>query len=131
MAIGFLSSKWKITRRGPDILKRANVEEISDDLTVDAADSGKILLVTVTGKTITLPAISGFIGMSFTVMSAAKGITLAISPNSGDKIIGLDFTAADDKDALCTSEKGDYIKLIGEGTHGWYIAEAVGTWTRE
>jgi len=129
MAIAFIKSKWNMTRTGPEIDKRMNVEEIDDDATVDTLDSGKILLVTATGKTITLPATA--VGLTVTVMSAQDGISLAVSPNSSDKIIGLDFTAADDTDALCTSNKGDYIKVFGDGSLGWYIMEAVGTWTRE
>lgn len=129
MAIGFLNFKWAMTRKGPEVAKRANVEELSADTTLDAADSGKILLITATGKTITLPATA--VGLCYTIMSAKDGIALAVSPNSADKILGLDLTGADNKDKLCTSRKGDYIKIIADGSLGWYVMEAVGTWTEE
>ncbi len=68
--------------------------------------------------------------------SATSSNALKISPNSADKIVGggtLGLTGGtDDKDWILASPvKYDYIKLIGNGTTGWNVMEASGTWSVE
>lgn len=126
MAISFPAMDLHITREGPKLGLRQNIELIADDLTVDAADSGKILMLTATGKTITLPATA--VGIVVTVMAASDGITLTISPNASDKILGLDFAGTDNVDIACAANKGDYITLLGDGSLGWYVVGASGSW---
>ena len=70
--------------------------------------------------TITLPAAgAGTAGVTHIVRVGADGITVTISPNSGDKIVGGGLTAADDKDIIFTSQpKGSYVVLqvVNEAT---------------
>lgn len=111
-------------------------ETVSDNKTLDAGDSGVVQVVTVDAKTITLPATA--IGLSYTIRNggANGAVAVTISPNSNDMIVGNGFTGANDKDVVntkATAKKGDYIKLIGDGTTGvgWNVVEVVGTWARE
>jgi hypothetical protein len=104
--------------------------------TATAADSGLVLNFTASA-TLTLPAAAA--GTSSVVVIArvgAPGITLAVSPNSGDKIVGNGFTAADDKDLIFTNQPaGSYVVLqcVNEATtdSAWVVERIVGTATRE
>lgn len=119
-----------------------NYEAVSTAKTLDAGDSGVVQLVTASA-TITLPAVgAGVSGLTYIIMNGGEGatdgaVTVTISPNSGDKIVGGGFTAADDKDIVNTLGRGgvDYVKLVAvnEATtdSAWAVAEIGGTWTRE
>lgn len=109
-----------------------NVETVSADKTLDAGDSGVTQLVTADAKVITLPAT--VLGLSYTIVNGSLGygdILVTISPNAADKIIGAGSTGTDNKDLLntkATACPGDYVKLVGDGSLGWYVAEIAGTW---
>lgn len=111
-------------------------EAVTGNKTLDAGDSGVVQNVTATA-TVTLPAIAaGTSNVTAIVRVGAEGITVTVSPNSADKIVGNGFTAADDKDAIATSQPaGSYIVLKGtnEATtdSAWTVERVLGTWTRE
>jgi hypothetical protein len=80
--------------------------------------------------TLTLPAT--VVGYVFIVRVGKEGLTVNVSPNAADKIAGNGFTAADDKDAIFTTQPaGSFIVLIGDGVNGWFFHRVHGTVTRE
>lgn len=111
-------------------------EAVTGNKTLDAGDSGVVQNVTAS-CTVTLPAAAaGTAGVTYPIRVGAEGITVTVSPNSADKIVGNGFTAADDKDAIATSQPaGSYLvlKAVNEATtDSAYVVERVlGTWTRE
>jgi hypothetical protein len=109
------------------------VELVTTTKTLDAGDSGVIQRVTAT-TTITLPATA--IGLCYIIENGGEDgtVTVTVSPNASDMIVGNGFTGADNKDAINTlGNKGDRLMLIGDGTTavGWNCASVRGTWTRE
>lgn len=104
--------------------------------TATAADSGLALNFTATA-TLTLPAVAaGTSNVTVIVRVGKAGITLTVSPNSADKIVGNGFTAADDKDLIFTNQPaGSYVVLqaTNEATtdSAWVVQRIVGTATRE
>ena len=109
-------------------------EIVTANKTLDAADSGKLLYIAADALVMTLPAT--VVGLCYTFINAGEdgANIITIAPNASDQIIGIDLTAADDKDVInikATAKKGDYIKLMGNGTTGWLVLEAGGSWARE
>lgn len=109
----------------------AQFEAVTADKTLDEGDSGVVQNVTVTGKVITLPAT--VVGTTYIVRVGAEGITVNVSPNASDKIMGNGFTSADNKDLIFTSQPaGSYVVLVGDGVNGWFVQKVVGgTATKE
>lgn len=111
-------------------------EAVTGAKTLDAGDSGVAQNVTATA-TVTLPAIAaGVSGMAAIIRVGKAGITLTISPNSADKIVGNGFTAADDKDMIFTNQPvGSYVVLVPNNeatTDGaWMVQRILGEATRE
>lgn len=108
----------------------------SADYTLTTEDSGAVVVVTGVDKVMTLPATA--LGLKYTFVLAAAGLSagtgLSISPAAADKIMGNGFTSADNKDAIlagATDREGDVLTIVGDGADGWYITEAIGTWSRE
>lgn len=122
-----------------------NYENIDTSKTLTLADNGVVQNVIADAITITLPATTA--GACFIIRNAGapksgapagtgddNSVLVTVSPNASDKIQGLGFSAADDKDALntkATARVGDYIKLVGDGTDGWNVLDARGIWTRQ
>lgn len=106
------------------------------DYTATAADSGLVLNFTATA-TLTLPAVAaGTSNVTIIVRVGADNKTITVSPNSADKIVGNDFTAADDKDLIFTSQPvGSYVvlKATNEATtdSAWVVERIFGTATRQ
>lgn len=108
----------------------------SANYTVTAADSGLVINVTAT-CTITLPAVAAGTSSVKPIIRVGKyGITVTVSPNSADKIVGNGFTAADDKDLIFTNQPaGSFVELlaVNEATtdSAWTVQRIRGTATRE
>lgn len=122
--------------------KKRVIEEISDNITLDADDSGKVFLVGTNAKVITLPATAEGLIYTFINSGADGNNDITLSPNANDAIYGTipNSTAdsvsggADDKDFVNTkntANKGDRITIVGDGDGGWYIASGVGIWASE
>jgi len=123
-------------------LTKRGSTDVTGDKTLAATDCGVIQNLT-SSATITLPSTAA--GLSFTIRNggdnaantpagavADGSVTVTISPNASDKIMGNGFTAADNKDIVNTLGKvGDYVTLVADGVDGWYVQEIAGTWTRE
>jgi hypothetical protein len=112
----------------------ADMETISADKTLDEEDVGKVFKVDTDGKTITLPAT--VVGYTYTIVNWMDDGTgaVTISPNASDKIMGIDVSSSDNKDLIntkSTAQKGDKVTLFGDGSLGWYVMNATGTWERE
>ena len=104
-------------------------EAVTGNKTFDEGDSGVVQNVTATA-TVTLP--STVVGTSYIVRVGAEEITVSVSPAAADKIMGNGFTSADNKDLVFTSQPvGSYVRLVGDGVNGWFVAEIAGTATRE
>lgn len=104
-------------------------EDVTTTKTFDEGDGGVVQNVTAT-TTVTLPATVA--GTTYAVRVGAAGITVTVSPNASDKIMGNGFTSADDKDAIATSQPvGSVLILVGDGTNGWQVSRVHGTWTRQ
>lgn len=114
----------------------AEAEAVTGNKTLDGGDSGVVQNVTAS-CTITLPAAAaGVSGVTYIVRVGEPDITVTVSPNAGDKIVGNGFTAADDKDAIATSQPvGSYIVLtaVNEATtdSAYAVQRVLGTWTRQ
>lgn len=120
-----------------------NYENIDTSKTLTLADCGVVQNVIADAKTITLPATTA--GAAFYVRNGGvpksgapagtgddASVLVTIAPNASDKIQGLAFSAADNtsvKNTKATAKVGDFIKLVGDGTDGWLVAEARGIWT--
>ena len=109
-------------------------EAVSDDLTLDIQDVGKLLLVDVDAKAITLPAVAA--GLKYAIMNAlGDGQTIiTISPNANDKIMGADLAGVDNKDRIntkATAKAGDHIVLEYGSADGWLVTRERGTWAAE
>jgi hypothetical protein len=115
------------------------VETVTASQTLSYNDSGKVLLVGTDALTVTLPATKAGIRYTFINSGADEANIITISPNASDKIIGSIANAA--ADSVCsasddgdlvntkgTSNKGDRVTLVGDGSDGWYIVEGVGIW---
>lgn len=124
-----------------------NYENIDTSKTLAVADNGVVQNIIADGLTITLPA-TGAAGLYyFTIRNGGApksgapagtgddaSVLVTVSPNSSDKISGLGFTAADDKDALntkATARVGDYITLLSDGVDGWTVVASRGIWARQ
>ena len=111
-------------------------EEVTGNKTLDGGDSGVAQNVTAT-CTVTLPAAAaGTSGVTYPIRVGAENITVTISPNSADKIVGNGFTAADDKDMIFTNQPvGSYVVLqaVNEATtdSAYVVQRILGTATRQ
>jgi len=108
---------------------------VSEDVTastktLDAGDNGVVQNVLAT-STITLPATA--VGATFIVRVGADKVTVAISPNSADNIVGNGRdTGVDNKDLLFTNQPaGSYVVLLGNGAGGYNVQRINGTATFE
>lgn len=106
----------------------------SDNYTVLATDSGKIIDVDTDAKTITLP--STVLGLTVTIRNAGAdgAVAVTVSPAAADKIVGNGEAGVDNKDIIntkATAKNGDYVTLVGDGVDGWYIQAIKGTWAAE
>ena len=111
----------------------SNAVTVTGDITAAAANFGHPNVVTA-DATITLPATAA--GTGVWLVCGADGVRVTVSPNASDKFL-IDVAGAagtDNKDiilAAATSKKGDYVKLLGDGSGGWNILELAGTWVDE
>lgn len=107
-----------------------NSVDVTEAKTLAEADGGVTQNVKATA-TITLPATSA--GRVFHIRNGAdRAVTITVSPNSDDKIMGAGFTSANNKDIINTLGSGnDEVVLVGDGVDGWNIFSIHGVWTRE
>lgn len=120
---------------GREPITPTTVRAITASATLTAADDGAVIIAdSTTSVVMTLPATAKGLKFTLIVGQLTTSGGHAFSPAAADKIMGNGFTAADDKDAICsaaTDRVGDAITLVGDGVDGWYITSVTGTWARE
>ena len=113
----------------------SNVKIITASTTATTSQNGTTFIAdSTTTCVVTLPATVAGLKYRLIVGQVTSANGHAFSPAAADKIIGNGFTAADDKDAICsaaTDVEGDFLELTGDGSLGWYITGIKGTWARE
>lgn len=105
-------------------------EDVTGAKTLDAGDCGVVQNVTASA-TVTLPATAAL--RNFMVRVGAPGITVNVSPNASDYIIGNGSTATtDNKDLIFTDQPvGSYVQLSADGTNGYVVTRINGVATFE
>ena len=101
------------------------VEYHGSSFTLDnAADVGSTHIIT-DDATVTLPATSAGLSYTLVAYSGEDGVEITVSPNASDKFLGgcgKAAAGADNKDLIFSNGKdGDCVKLLADGTNGWYI----------
>ena len=134
-----IDSSGNITAQ--NILGKSSVTVVSDNLTLTAADSGKIFLVDTDAKIITLPSTAAGLIYHFINIGADGAVLLSVSPAAADGIQGTTsastnvvLSGTDNKDLLntkATAQLGDTATIIGDGTAGWYLLNSTGIWASE
>lgn len=112
-------------------------ETKTSNFTVDSQDCGKIMKSATDSLIWQLPATSKGHVYTFVNTGTAGACAMNVHPHSNDKIVGITFadTDSDDdhltlKNTGATGKPGDMIKIIGDGSIGWYITQSAGTWAR-
>jgi len=109
-------------------------ETVSDNLTLDIEDNGKVLFVDTDAKVITLPAVATPVNCKIVNIGAYGAVLVAVSPNAADMIHGPNLPGTDNKDLLntkATAKRGDYVVLATGDANGWVVAELRGVWAKE
>ena len=117
-----------------DIIIGKAYELKTDNYTVDAQDTGKVLCLATDDKTFTLPATAAGLEVILVNLATDAGALMSVSPNAADKIMGPDVAGTDDKDyrnTKATQVRWDYLHLIGDGSTGWYVKSQRGIWAQE
>lgn len=134
----FVSSGYGIVEYNAGVLKDPHegftAETVSDNLTLDAQDVGKVLCVDTDAKAITLPAVEGLAKVRVLNVGAFGNVAVTVSPNANDMVESVNAAGADNKDIIntkATACRGDFIDLEYGDAHGWGVTRMVGTWAKE
>lgn len=110
---------------------------VTGNTTLTAEDSGKIFLVTA-DSTFTLPATAAGLKYTFINGGATTTVEIVLSPAAADGIYGTTnastnvvFSGTDDadiKNTKATTQKGDNITIVADGTNGWFVVGCHGIW---
>lgn len=111
-----------------------NSVDVSSNTSLTLTAHSGILVNVTASCTITLPAT--VIGQRFCIRIGAEGITVNISPDANDLIVGAGAAnagaGADNKDVIFTEQPaGSYIELEAITTTGFTIVRSLGTFTFE
>jgi hypothetical protein len=109
-------------------------EAITVDKTLDIEDNGKLFVVTVDAKIITMPAVATPVNCVIMNGGAFGAVAVNISPDAADKIQGPDLPGTNDKDLIntkATARRGDFVKLVTGDANGPIVSELRGTWATE
>lgn len=109
-------------------------EAITVDKTLDIEDNGKLFVVTVDAKIITLPAVATPVNCVVMNGGAFGAVAVNISPAAADKIQGPDLPGTDNKDLIntkATARRGDFVRLATGDANGPLAIELRGTWATE
>lgn len=137
----------KITDKNGNVgdIQQKPVQVLTDNITLTANDSGKVLLIGTDAKSITLPPTKE--GLIFMVVNsgAAGNNIVKVSPVATDGITGtvtlassvVTFDGTLNKavqNTKATALPGDSITLVGTGIAGamaWIITSSTGIWAKE
>jgi hypothetical protein len=121
------------------------VQDLTEDITLTANDSGKVILVGTDGRNIILPPTKE--GLTFTVVNSgtAGNNIVKLSPIATDGISGTVTLASSVlvmdgtinkavQNTKATSNTGDVLTVVGTGqtgTKAWIITSSTGIWARQ
>ena len=121
--------------------KGGNLELVTANVTLTAADHGKTFLCATDGVVFTLPATASGLKFTFINTGADGAVGISISPAAADAIHGTTnastnvvLSGTDDKDAINTkgtATTGDNMTILGDGSVGWYVVGCHGIWASE
>jgi len=126
------STLAKVTYSDRLIHANAITSAMTGTATLDEEDCGKIMTSAVDSQVVTLPAT--VIGLNYTIMNVTDGLKMTIQPNTADQIYMPDILTDSDNgivNTAATSKDGDLIKLVADGSVGWYVTELHGIWAAE
>jgi len=119
-------------------------EDVTEAKTLAIQHQGVVQNVITDGLTLTLPAT--VVGYNFTFRNGGvpksgapagtgddASAIVKIVPSANDLIAGLELTASDDdsiNNTKATARVGDEIRIVGNGTTGWNVDYAKGTWAQ-
>lgn len=104
-------------------------ETVTGAKTLDAGDCGVAQNVTASA-TVTLPATAAL--RNYIIRVGKEGITVNVSPNASDYIIGNGSTATTvNKDLIFTNQPAGSFVQLSSGTGGWVVTRILGTATFE
>lgn len=106
-------------------------EAITGNKTLDIQDNGKMFWVTDDALVVTMPATATPVNCLLVNGGSYGTQSLAISPNSSDKIQGPDLPGTDDHDLIntkATAQRGDRARMVTGDANGPIVAELVGIW---
>tara|TARA_R100000458_G_C8143249_1_gene153596 strand:- start:94 stop:492 length:399 start_codon:yes stop_codon:yes gene_type:complete len=117
------------------------IQTVTEDTTLYATDSGKVICVATDALTITLPACEAGLKFTFVNTGADGNNIITISPQATDGIWGtitlsgsvVDLGGVANKDLINTKGtaiKGDSVTLVSDGTD-WYVTASTGIWAAE
>jgi len=111
--------------------------DVTGNVTLTAADSGKVFIVKADGVVITLPSTA--LGLTYTIKNGSRydgEYAYTVAPAAADGVTGNGFTAAVNKAitvSKATSRAKDEFTILGTGTTGvtgWVFQSVMGTVTR-
>lgn len=109
-------------------------ETVSDNLTLDIEDNGKVFFVDTDAKTITLPAVATPVNCTIVNIGAYGTVAVTVSPAAVDKIHAPDIAGTDDKDHIntkATAQRGDLVQIRTGDANGWIVSNQVGVWAQQ
>ena len=123
--------------------KTKTLSNLTNGTTLMNIQSGSTILQSIDNSTINLPETSA--GLTFTfIWTGSAGDGFNIAPHSNDKIMGsiIDHSnnintadGVDDDGKMLqlglSSKIGDRVKLLADGSDGWFIIEGLGDWSFE
>lgn len=131
----FVSSGYGIVEFNAGALKDPHegflAETMSDDVTADAQDVGKVFFVDTDAKTLTLPAVEGIAKVRIVNAGAYGTVGITVAPNANDMIESADQAVTDADtwgNTKATANRGDMIDVEYGDANGWGITRMVGTW---
>lgn len=109
-------------------------QTVSDNLTLDIQDNGKVLFVDTDAKAITLPAIAVPLNVTIVNIGAFGTVLVTVSPAAADMIHAPDLAGTNDKDHLntkATARRGDLVKITNGDADGWAVTNQRGIWAQQ
>jgi len=106
-------------------------ETVTVDKTLDIEDNGKLFVVTVDAKIVTVPAVATPVNCVIMNGGAFGAVAVNVSPAAADKIQGPDLPGTDDHDLIntkATAKRGDFVRLATGDANGPLVVELRGTW---
>jgi hypothetical protein len=132
----FVSSGIVIVRFNAGVFKDPHegyvAQTVTDDLTLDAEDSGKVLCVTTTAV-IAFPSIEGMSNVRLLNCGAFGTVQITADPDAGDMIEAADITGSDGAaiiNTLATARRGDFIDVDYGDSNGWVVTKKKGVWAQ-